>query len=390
VVRSGDAIRVTAQLIRASDDRHLWAQDYNRSVSNILQLQNDVAGAIAGEIQLRLDSPPTRTTAPLRQVKPEAYEAYLRAREREYNLTPVDLQASVDELKHAIALDPSYAFAYSALADVYGWQAGMKSEPPAKVFPLAREAALKALQLDSTLGEPHLVLAWLKHADEWDSAGARSEFETALRLTPSDAIGHGTYAIFLAMDGHPTEALAHARRAEELDPLSAHISSLVEIALMSVGQYDAALSQAKRTRELDPKRGACYEKSAWTYWAKTEYLKSIDAEEENDKACGTWSDEHHLTYQQRRRALSEGGVRRLAELHLKSLLRPGGQETDNFDIADTYAVLQDRARTLEYLKRACRAHDEGVRFELNRSQEFRFLRSDPQFRDILKKAGFSD
>lgn len=223
VRRDGDRVRVTAQLIRIRDQTELWAREYDRTVQDLLDIQGEVAGAIAEEIQTRLGATQPSAKAPSRLAPPfEAYDAYLRG---QYYLNARDLGTAAGYFEQAVAKDPAYAQAYAALAEVYALEAAYGTRPPAPFDAKARAAALRALDLDSSLAEAHAALALVVQNFDWNWQMAEREFRRAIALNPSYATAHHWYAEHLMWRGRFDEALRESERARRLDPQSLIIAA---------------------------------------------------------------------------------------------------------------------------------------------------------------------
>jgi TolB-like protein/DNA-binding winged helix-turn-helix (wHTH) protein len=222
VLRSGDQVRITAQLIEASTDKHLWSQSYAGELRDTLSLQNRVAGAIADQIRINLTPQEQATLKNVKVVNPEAYESYLKGRYFWNKRTADGLKAALAYFKQAIEEDPKYAQAYSGLADTYAllgdWEYGVLA--PNEAYPKAKAAAIKALELDNTLSEAHTSLAFSLDVFDWDWESAEREFRRAIELNPGYATAHHWYAWHLSEMGRNSEAVAEMRKAENLDPLS--------------------------------------------------------------------------------------------------------------------------------------------------------------------------
>src|ERR1700689_1174712 len=253
VLRSGDQVRITAQLIQAADDKHLWAESYEGNVRDTLALQNKVAAAIADQIRIKLNPQEQAALKNARVVNPEAYESYLKGRYFWNKRTANGLKAGLAYFNQAIEEDPNYAQAYSGLADTYAllgdWQYAVM--PPKEAFPKAKAAATKALELDSTLGEAHNSLAFVLDGFDWDLDAGGKEFQRAIELNPGYATAHHWYAWHLSLLGRYDEAIAEMRKAASLDPLSLIINAdLAEFLLLS-HSYDESVEQGRKIIEMD-------------------------------------------------------------------------------------------------------------------------------------------
>ncbi|HET6639268.1 MAG TPA: tetratricopeptide repeat protein, partial [Gemmatimonadota bacterium] len=240
VRKSGDRVRITTQLVNAEDGLHLWSETYDRDLDDIFVVQEEIARAIVGALEVRLATGAALVERPTENQ--EAHEEYLRGRFLWSQRTPESFRAAAEHLERAVELDPDFALAWAGLADVYfnlpGWEK-------------AREAAERALELDPNLGQAHIALG-MHHAGKFAWAAADEEFRRGIELDPRYPRGHLEYAYFLGPQGRLDEALEHARIALELDPLSLGIGRGYAIILMYAGRYEEALAAADRVSELDP------------------------------------------------------------------------------------------------------------------------------------------
>jgi tetratricopeptide (TPR) repeat protein len=254
VRRAGDRVRITAELVRAGDQVQLWAESYDRTMEDVLELQADVAKRIGEHLAVEL-LPSERTQ---QSVTPRAYEAYLRGRFHWNKRSEAGLAKAVEYYRESIALDPGFALAYVGLADVYnvvglygvvGWNS---FAPPKESAQEARMAVAKALELEPNLGEAHTALAFSKFLYDWDWQDAEREFQLALRLNSNDVTAHGWYALFLSAMGRAEDALASIDRALALDPLSLAANSHKGWIFYFARRYDDAIAQLQSTRDMDP------------------------------------------------------------------------------------------------------------------------------------------
>ena len=251
VLRSGGRVRITAQLIHAPTDRHLWAHSYERRVEDVLSLQGDVSRAIAGEVRVFIEPGDLARPAPARAVNPDAYDAYLLGRHHWNQRSPQALEAAISYFHSAIAKDPDFAPAHAGLALAYGPRLTYGDIPRGPAHAEMKAEALRALELDPRLGEARTALADAL-AGEWDWEGAEREYRRAVETDPNSSVGHAWYGAYLRFLGRFEESLAQARRALELDPLDVSVNRGVARDLDETGQDEAALAQWNRTLELDP------------------------------------------------------------------------------------------------------------------------------------------
>jgi len=278
VVREGSRVRVTAQLVRMQPERQLWAERYERDVASILVLQADLARAIAGEVRAKLTSPEQALLSKVRAVDPEAYEAYLKGRFQFNKATAEGIHKARVSFDEAIRKDPSFAPAYAGLADTYSWSwtfPGRTLQAPHAVFPKAKAAVLKALELDDALAEAHASLGFIKEVYDWDWEGAERAYRRAIELNPSYATAHHWYAMYLGIPKRYDEAFAYLRRAEELDPLSLRVRAGKGWLYFWSGQFDRMLQDAQTMLELEPGHGQVHYFLGHAYLAKGMYEEAI-------------------------------------------------------------------------------------------------------------------
>jgi TolB-like protein len=285
VTRSGDRVRVTAQLIQASTDRHLWARSYDRELRDVLILQREVARAIAQAVQVQLRPEEWQRLSRTATVHPEAYDSYLKGRFYWSMRGRENLLKAAGYFQQAIAADPTYAPAYSGLSDAYR-QSDQQGMAPRECMPKAEAAARKALELDDTLAEAHASLAGVLYRYQWDWDGAKREFERSLELDPNYAEGHRAYAIYLLTMRRDEQALTEAKRAQELNPLSSVIGVELATALTRVGRYDEAIERLRKTRELEPTGSRVNQTLALVYFAQGDARKAIDVFEKGRAGQG--------------------------------------------------------------------------------------------------------
>jgi len=252
VRRAGDRVRISAQLIHAPTDQHVWAESYERGLSDILALQSEVARAIAGEIQLKVTPQERARLSSARKVVPEAYDLYLRGL-REYAKSSSDgFAKGLEYFEQSMQKDPDFALSHSALAACYVWFTTLRLGPPKTFIPKVKAAAAKALQLDPTLAEAHASLAITRWEYEWDWAGAETDFKRAIELNPNSAMARYHHALFLMAMGRFDDAISEATAASDLDPVSVTVATAVAQAYLWAGRYDEAIGGCQRVLDLDP------------------------------------------------------------------------------------------------------------------------------------------
>jgi TolB-like protein/tetratricopeptide (TPR) repeat protein len=287
VQRSADAVRVNVQLINAETDAHLWADTFDRKLTDIFKIESEIAKTIAETLRAKLTGAELTAIASRPTESPEAHQLYLEGRFSWNKRTGADLKKAIDYFKQAIEQDPEYALAYAGLADSYVLLSGFGVATPHDSFPLAKAAAKKALEIDETLGEAHTSLAVVLADYEFDLARSTSEFERAIELNPNYATAHQWFAEQLETTGQFDRAIAEMKRALELDPLSLIINADLGSALTTARRYDEAIVQLRKTIEMDPRFYYAYWNLAQALELKgavpeaiTKYQKTIELDDD--------------------------------------------------------------------------------------------------------------
>jgi TolB-like protein/Tfp pilus assembly protein PilF len=252
VQKANDQVRVNVQLINALTDAHLWADTYDRKLTDIFAVESEIAKTIADTLQAKLTGSEKTAMSKKPTANPEAYELYLKGRFFWNKRTSTDLGRSVDYYDQAIAKDPNYALAYAGLADAFSLFPDYGVGSPTDSYPRAKNAAMKALELDNTLGAPHAALGLVYTNFDHDFAKAISEFEQAIRLDPNYATAHQWINTPLQASGQFDRAVAEGKRAIELDPLSLIINADLAFVYFNGHRFDDALAQSRKTLEIDP------------------------------------------------------------------------------------------------------------------------------------------
>jgi TolB-like protein/DNA-binding winged helix-turn-helix (wHTH) protein/Flp pilus assembly protein TadD len=383
VLRSGEQVRITAQLIAVPVERHIWAQSFEGDVRDTLALQNSVARAIAEQIGATVNQ---REQAALRNpevVDPEAYEAYLKGRYFWNKRTGDGLKKAIGYFNLAIDKDPNYAKAYTGLADSYAlsgdWEYGILS--PQDALPKAKAAATKALALDDHLAEAHTSLAFILDLYQWDWESAEKEYKRAIALYPGYATAHHWYAWHLMVTGRISEGIAQLRTAESLDPLSLIISADLADALCIAHLYDESVQQSRRTLEMDPNFAIARYELGQAYQQKLMYNEAI---EEFKRAIQLSGDNEvfkaNLAY-----AYAASGKREEALKMVKDLEDEQNRNSSaDANIALIYVGLGDLDQAMIWLEKAYQA-----RFNpsILLRPAFNPIRSDTRFQDLLRRIG---
>jgi TolB-like protein/Tfp pilus assembly protein PilF len=386
VVRSGDRIRIAARLVRASDDRQLWTESYERELRDVLVLQGAVARDVAGQIKAQITPQEQGQLTNRHVTRPAAYLAYVRGRYFWSQMNEKSLKIAIGHFEEALKEDPSYAPAYSGLADCHfylGYYMG--HDPPREAMPQAKAAALKALALDDTLAEAHVSLALVRAFYDWDWPEAERGFRRALELNPNYATGHKVYAVFLGSMRRMDEALEEARRAVAADPLSLPVNDILGEILTYAGRYDEAAKQLQKTLELDPNFIMAQESLAYAYELMG---KDTEAVEQFLKASAL-SGESPAVIQGMRRAFEQGGMRGFRENGLERAMADwDGWHVTATAMAALHAQLGHRDEVMRWLEQAYQARS-GTLTMLNMGypEIVKAMGSDPRFQALVRRIG---
>jgi serine/threonine protein kinase/tetratricopeptide (TPR) repeat protein len=385
VLRAGAGVRITAQLIEAATDRHLWAESYERDLRDVLALQSEVTQAIVREIKLKLTPQEQVRLVSTRSVNPEAYEAFLKGCYFWDKHSEDGLRKSIKYFEEAIEKDPTYANAYSGLAQSYIGlgSPGIEVLPPREIMPKARAAAMQALKLDDLLAEAHTALGCVKLIYDWDWAGAEREFERAIQLNPSCALAHFYYSVYFTMMGRHEEAIAATKRALELDPLSLSINVVLGNQFYHARQYDQAIEHHLNMLEMNPNNwharwslGMAYAQKGMFKEAIAELEKAVTLSERNAFVLAT------LGY-----AYGLAGRRGDAIKILDEVTKQSKQRyVAPFAIAQIHIGLCDKEQAFQWLEKAYQERSATMAW-LGVDSILDSLRSDPRFTELLKKMG---
>ena len=376
-LRQGDRVRITAQLINANPERHLWSHAYDGNFRDVLTLQSEVAQAIVREIRIKTTVEDKARLAAPRPVNPEAYEAYLKARYF-WNHWGSDISKAVDYFQKAIEKDPTYAPAYAGLALCYTSQ--LFWSRPQETYIKARSAVSKALELDDSLAEAHAALGYTKLLYDWDWPGAEREFRRALELNPNSADTDFAYANFLTMMGRFDEAMAVARHGLSIDPLSLTMNAELAWVYTYARRYDDAIAQIKKTLELDPHYSFARWELAMAYILKRQYVDAVAEYRQVDPDGNSG----YLGYLYAVMGKREEANKVLARMEENSKR----YYVDPYEFATIYAGLGHKETALQWLERSY-AERSAEMPNLKIDPLFDTLRSEPRFQDLMRRMNFA-
>ncbi len=381
VLRSGDRVRITAQLIHGTTDKHLWGASFERGPEGVLALQREVARSIAEQIRVTLTPREQARLASARQVNLKAHDAYLKGHFHLKKWGREESTEAIEYFRQAAKEDPNFARAYAGIADAYVRLADVS--PAREVMPPAKVAAMKALALDETLAEAHRALGDVKFRFEWDWSGAEKEFQRALELNPNLAQGHVGYGDYLRAMMRPDEAMKEYQQAQELDPLSADAFVGLAETYVQARQYDRAIEQFQRALEIDPNHGVAHFYLKGVYEQKGMYSEAIAEWQRSVSLFGRGEIAEALG-----RAYARSGYRGARQEWLKALKATTTQRNSSaYLIADAYRDLGDRDRALAWLEKSYEERDRSLAF-LNTPPYWDDYRSDPRFQDLLRRMNF--
>jgi TolB-like protein/DNA-binding winged helix-turn-helix (wHTH) protein/Tfp pilus assembly protein PilF len=386
VLRSGDRVRITAQLVRGATDQHIWAESYERDLRDLVALQDEVSRSIATQIQKQVAPPVPQKLAASAAVNPQAREDYLKGRYFWNLRSEAGYLKAIDYFQAAVTEDPQYAQAYAGAADAYALLGSMPNSriPRDTAMPKAKEMALAALKLDDSLPDAHTSLAFVEMHYEWKFREAEQEFKRAIDLDPNYSIAHEWYAVDLIAIGPMDEAVAEVKRARQTDPLSAIINTDAAEILYFARRYDEALQQARATLDMDPNFAHAHRVLERIYDEKRMFPEAIAEGQRAVALAGedTWmlldlANTYALAGQ---KTEMQNCLRRAANLS------PHGVLPDVGATAEIYVALGEVDRALKVMEGEYRRRD-GALILLNADPRFDSLKSDPRFQELLQRVG---
>jgi eukaryotic-like serine/threonine-protein kinase len=384
VERVADRVRITAQLIQAANDKHLWAESYDRDLREVLALQDQVARQIATEVQVKLTPQEQERLSSGGPTSPEAYQLYLQGRYHSNKGTQQELTKSMEYYQQALAKDPNYALAYTGLADSYSGLSGSYL-PPRQVMPQAKAAAVKALELDQSLAAAHNALCFITASYDWDWQGAEKECQRAIQLDVNSADAHDTYANYLSNVGGWKKMGLEIHRAEELDPLSFKIYGHAAEYYWGARQYDDAVEQARKAIELEPDYFLAH---MWLGLSYVQMGRLSEAVAETQK--GAQLSDSPLARAVMGYAFAVAGRRSEARKIADELAAKRGQNyLCPFEIGTIHISLGEKDEAFRWLERAYDERSDcipGLKFDPRLDP----IRSDPRYQDLVRRVGFPD
>jgi TolB-like protein/Tfp pilus assembly protein PilF len=388
VQRSGDRVVIRAQLIHAATDRHLWVRDYSREMRDVLDLQSEIAQAIAREVQIKMTPDEQARFTSRHPVRPKAFDEYLQGRFLYWNKrTEENLHKAIAHFQNAVKEDPSFAQAHVGLADSYSalGTVAVGALPPGEARRLAEQTAAKALELDPNLAEAYTALGYVKHYN-WNWTEAEQDFKRALELNQNYANAHNFYASYLMCRGRVDESIAASNRARELDPFSLSISAQRGFLLENARRYDEAIAQLQSVIAMDPNHYQAYWLLGHTYAANKQFdeaiaaaQKAVELSERTPGALGILGLAYGLAG---RKAEANQVLNELLKLNESRYVTPAA-------LANVYIGLGEKDKAFEWLEKAFEERSNYVAY-LKVFPIVDPLRSDPRFADLLRRVGLPE
>jgi TolB-like protein/Tfp pilus assembly protein PilF len=379
----GGRVRISAQLIEAPTDYHLWAASYERDLRDVLSMQEEVTRAIASEIRVNLSAQEQARLASTRPIDPEAYRLYLKGRYYWNKRSLEGFQKAIEYFQQATAKDPAYALAYVGLADTYTYFSFFDVVPPREAMPKAKAAAARALEIDNRLGEAHVSLGYVSYMYDWDWPAAGKHFEQALTLNPAYSRAHTFYPFYLSSLGRSEEALAVAKRSLDLDPASPAVNHSLAVQFYFARQFDQAIEQAHKTLELDPNFAISYELLGEVYVSRGMYREGLsELEKYSALSRGRAMSLALLGYAHARLGERSQALRMLEQLEATSKER----YTPALSFAVVYAGLGEKDQAFAWLEKAYGERTSRLGY-LKVEPLWDPLRPDPRFADLVRRIG---
>ena len=378
----GDRIRATLQLVRVQDGSPLWAERFDEKFTDIFAVQDSISQKVAEALMLKLTSEEEKRLTKRHTDNVEAYHHYLKGRYFWNKRTGDGFRKAIEYFEKAIDKDSGYALAYAGLADCYNMLGGYDILGPKEAFPKAKDMVVKALVADETLAEAHTALAFVRGRYEWDWPGAEAEFRRAIQLNPNYATAHHWYGLHLGAMGRFDEALDEVTRARELDPLSLIINTNIGWILHLARKYDQAGEQYLKTLEMDPDFAVAHLKLGWTYEQRGMYGEAVEEDIKAAIILGARADKVEVL----RHAYEVSGIRGYRQKQLDFEKQRQTQDfASSITIAGLCASLGKNDEAFQWLEKAYveRSAVSSIYVE----PQFDGLRSDPRFRDLLRRVG---
>ncbi|PYV95891.1 MAG: hypothetical protein DMG86_21125, partial [Acidobacteria bacterium] len=380
ITQRGDTLTIQTDLVSVTDGSELWGEQYNRKVSDLIKVQEDISKEIYDNLRPKLTGQESQQLAKHDTENPEAYQLYLQGLYYWNKWTEEGFRKASDYFNQAVARDPNYALAYAGLADTYNFLGDSGYVAPKQVWPKAKSAAMQAVKIDDMLSEAHISLALVREGYDWDWPGAETEFKRAIQLNANSATAHHWYGDFLARLGRSEEARTELKKAQELDPLSLLINTSVGRQLYFARQYETAIQQLKKTLDMDPNFvpaqhaiEAAYAQSGMYREAVAERQKVVTLSGNPELAAAIGADYAQSGYAGVLKSWLEG---------LKQVSKQG--YVSPYELAQIYARLEEREQALTALEQAYNERDSKFTY-IKIEPAFDEIRSDSRFQQLQQR-----
>jgi TolB-like protein len=386
LTQRGDDLSISVQLIDSRNDKLIWAEQYERKMSDLLATQREIAGAIVQQLQLKLAGENTPAVTKRDTQNNAAYQLYLKGQYQLNKRTEESLTKGVEYFRQATEQDPSYALAYSGLADAYNHLGLWAMLPPVESFPRAKAAAEKALQLDNTLAEAHAAIAFSKFQYYWDFEGAEQEYQQSIKLNPRYVLAREfhTYHLYLADPSRFDAAMQEAKTAQEIDPLSLPVGFQVSTLLYFNRKYDESIAELTKIHDQDPNFTLGYGLLGVLYMHKRMPDKAVDAWLKGSSLEGQTVESAQVL----RDAFKRGGIDGYLRKHIELLQDESKRRyVSPYFIALDYAFLGEKDRVFELMEQAYRERSSWL-VEVRVDPVWDLLRTDPRYDELLHRIGY--
>jgi serine/threonine protein kinase/Tfp pilus assembly protein PilF len=384
VLQRGDNLSISVELVNPHDNSHLWGEQYDRRLSDILSMQAEMAREISERLRLRLAGEDKKRLAKHYTENTEAYRLYLKGRFYWNKRTRDAYKKAIEFFNQAIEEDSNYALAYAGLADCY--TQGDYPLPPKERLPLAKRSALKAIELDNTLAEPHISLGRIKQVYDWDREGAEKELKLAIELNPNSSLAHMRYAEFFTLHGRHEAAISEGEKAVALDAVSPLMYWMLGFQFYWARRYDESMDQDHKALEIDPNFIRSYYQIGMSYEQKGMYEPAFEWYSKGANLDGRSSE-----IMAWREAYEAAGIKgyysKLLDLEQATAEQDLSRQS-LYNVAVLYAQLGEKEKSLNWLEKALDERPYGLMF-LKIDPAFDAIRSDPKFQEYMKRVGLA-
>jgi eukaryotic-like serine/threonine-protein kinase len=385
LIQTGDELMISVNLEDVENSRQIWGEQYNRKLSGLVSVQQEIAADIYERLRPKLEGEEKRLLSKRPTENVEAYQLYLQGLFYWNKWTQADFKKAADYFTQAVQKDPRYALSYAGLADTYSLLGDAGYLPPSEAWPKAKSAAMQALEIDDTLAEAHTSLGLVKEHFEWDWTGAEQEFKRAIELNPNSATAHHWYGDYLANMGRSEEGLRETRKAQELDPLSLIINTSLGWQLYLARQNDQAVEQLRKVLDIDAKFAPARRMLEEVY---AQMGKQKEAVAEREKALSlSGGPELAASIEE---DFTKSGYKGVLQSWLDGLTEISKHGyVSSYSIAEAYMRMGEKEKAFDWLEKAYEEHDSGL-VSLAVEPMFDRVRSDPRYRDILRRMKLSN